>query len=206
MKKFFFIWLFIPFISFCQNDNEFKLQNVSQKNRNDFCISKMDCFYIENTIDEFDEVGMFYYILYYSYGESENKQAVDSIDDSSLLYDSLYSFKSQKDNSHVVFWEIGGEYGPSFFTYYIRDGKLTKIGKWIMVEPCDTCDYFGYSLNDIKILQRDNDIEFLFLKETEFIVERESFKYDNWGVFKAGELIVSFNTVDGTVKRVEKRE
>ena len=208
MKRFFFIWLFIPFISYCQNDNEFRLQSVSQDDWDNFCISKMDCFSIENTIDDFDEIGMFYYILYYSYGKSKNKQAVDSVDDTSLLYGNLlYSFNSQKDNSHIVLWKIDGEHVPLFYLYYIKNGKLIKIGEWLITEPCDTCDGLDYSISDIRIFHKNDKIEFLFLKETSFGIYKElskSLDFDDWGTFKAGELVVSFNIVDGTVRRVEK--
>jgi len=200
MKRFFLIWLFIPFISYCQNDHEFKLQNVSQKYWDDFCISKMDCFSLS-----FDTVYFDYCILFYSY-EEKKKQMIDTVF-SQMLYDyPLSSFESQANNSHVVFWEIGGEHGPFFYAYYIKDGKLTKIGKWIMVEPCDTCDYFDYSLNDIRIFHKNDEIEFLFLKETSFFVGNENYDYDDWGLFKAGELVVSFNIANGTVRRVEKRK
>jgi len=203
MKKSLFVFFFIPFISYCQIDNEFKVQNVSQDNWDNFCISKMDCFDLS-----FGRVPTDYCILFYSYEENK-KQMIDTVFSQMLYAYPLYSFKSQQDNSYVVLWKIGGEYGPIFYYYYLKDGNLMKIGEWNFLEPCNTCDYFDYSLNDIRIFYKNDEIEFLFLKETSFGVYKDlskSFDYDYWGVFKAGELVVSFNPVDGTVKRVEKRE
>jgi len=207
MKRFFFIWLFIPFISYCQNDNEFKLQNIKEIEwKKNICISKDDCFYLKPDRE------LFYVFLYYSH-RNEIKQMIDSAEYNSLLYgDQLCSFEYQRDNSHVVLWEIQGEYSPTFYFYYLKDGNIMKIGEWDFFEPCDTCDVFHYSVNDIRIFHKNDEIEFLFLKETRFFAGKENYDYDydydynDWGLFKAGELVVSFNIGDGTVRRVEKRK
>jgi len=201
MKKILFILSLIPFISYCQTDNEFKLQNVSQLDWGNFCISKVDCFDLS-----FDPVFFDYCILYYSHG-SEKKQMVDTVFSQMLYGSSLSSFKSEKDNSYIVLWKIEGEFAPSFYIYYIKDGKLLKIGEWGINEPCDTCDDLDYSVKDIRIFKKNDEIEFTFLKDTNFMVFNElSLDYDDWGLFKAGKLVVSFNIVDGSLKKIGKNK
>ena len=72
--------------------------------------------------------------------------------------------------------------------------------------PCDTCDSGDYSVKDIIIHKKNDEIEFSFLKDANFEVITEDYDYDDWGEFKAGELKVSFNIVDETVKRVIEME
>jgi hypothetical protein len=120
-----------------------------------------------------------------------------------MLYGStLNSFKSTKDNSYIVFWKIEMEFAPLFYVYYIKDGKLMKIGEWEIIAPCDTCDTGDYSVEDIQIFQKDEKIEFLFLKEIRFVNFSTYYDSELWGTFETGELTIAFNLVDGTLKRV----
>ena len=198
MKKVFFILLFIPLISYCQNDNEYRFQNVSQLDWDNYCISRMDCFDLSFDIN--------YCILLYTHGK-EKKQMIDTVFSQMLYGSTLNSFKSQKDNYYLVLWKIEGEFVPTFYAYYVKDGKIMKIGEWVLFVPCKTCETVNYLIEDIKIFQNDDEIEFIFLKETSFVAYKDlskSLDHEDWGSFQAGELIVSFNIVDGTVKRVEK--
>jgi hypothetical protein len=200
MKKIHLILFLIPLISYCQTDNEYKLQKTSHSDWDQFCISKIDCFNLN-----YDAVSFDYCMLYFSHG-SEKKQMVDTVFSQMLYGSTLNSFKSTKDNSYIVLWKIEMEFVPLFYAYYINDGKLIKIGEWTIYVPCDTCDAGDYKVENIRIHQKDKEIEFSFLKDTRFFVNKENFKYDDWGTFKAGELKVSFNIVDETVKRVIERE
>jgi hypothetical protein len=194
MKKIHIILFLIPFISYCQTDHEFKLQNVSKLGGENYCISKMD--YFSRSIDTND----FMLTLYYSNKKYGNKECIETMDWSNLQYGStLNCFKSEKNNSYIVLWKIDGEYSPLLYAYYIKDGKLIKIGEWGVSEPCVTCNALDYSIKDIRIYQRNDEIEFLFLKDTKFVVFKDlskNLEHDDWGVFKAGKLIVSFNLSD----------
>ena len=201
MKKIFFILFLIPIISYCQTDTEFKLQNsIVVKWEKNIHITKNDYFLLN------DDTSNFCSIMLYSYGGSGKKQAIDSIDYSGLLYGStLNSFKNENDNSHVVLWKVDGEYNPFFYIYYIKDGKLMKIGEWVIYEPPGEIlpDRLDYSVKNIRIYKINDEIEFSFLKDVEFMVYRENHNYDEWGTFKAGKLTVSFNIIDGSIKEIK---
>jgi len=209
MKRCFFILVFIPFISYCQTNTEFKLQNSFPVGWGKNCISKIDCFYLSldsALVFDDDDIYDYYYTLYYSYG-NENMQQIVTGDWSDLGYSlTLHSFKSEKGNSYIVFWKKEFEFSPVFDVYYIINGMVLKIGEWgvaisRIVHNCEFCDY---SVEDIRITQKNNEIEFSFLKEMQFTVINEEYDYDDWGTFKAGELTVSFSIIDGTVNRVER--
>jgi len=210
MKKLFFILLFIPLVLYCQTDSEFKLQNSMSVEWGKNCINEIDCFYLNidsALIFDNDDYDYYYYTIYYSYG-NESKQVIDSANRNDLGYDlTLYSFKSQRDNSYVVFFEFEYEHFSSFIVSYIRERKLMRIGEWIIYSPCDTCDRASYNIENIHLYQKKDEIEFSSLKDVEFLDYRNN-KYhwesNDWVSFQAGELIVSFNIVDGTVKKVEK--
>ena len=210
MKRLFFIWFFIPLISYCQTDSEFILQNSISVEWGKNCISEIDCFYLSldsALIFDDDDIYDYYYTLYYSY-ENERKQEIDSGNWDDLGYDlTLYSFKSQRDNSYVVFLEFEYEHFSSLMAYYIRERKLMRIGKWIIYLPCDTCERADYNIENHYLYQKNDEIEFYSLKDVEFL-DYSNKKYhwesNDWVSYKAGELIISFNIIDGTVKRVEK--
>jgi hypothetical protein len=65
-------------------------------------------------------------------------------------------------------------------------------------------DYLDYSVKDIRIHQKNDEIEFSFLKDMQFTVITDEYKYDTWGSFKAGELLISFNITDMKLKKIEK--
>jgi len=198
MKKIYIILFFIPFISCCQTDTEFILQKkLLFEWGKDYCISKNDCFFLD-----MDTNGVI--IMSYSSERYKNKQAIDSIDDAGLYGTALYSFQNETDNSYVVLWKNEGEYNPYFNIYYLSKGKVVKIGEWMILIPhiVYNCEYCDYSAEDILIHQKNNEIEFSFLNDTDFVILREYSNYDDWGTFKAGKLKVSFNIVDGTVKKV----
>jgi hypothetical protein len=125
-----------------------------------------------------------------------------------MLYGSILNiFKNEKDNSYVVIWKIDGEFVPAFYLYFIKDGKLKKIGEWEIIElPGEIFpDYLDYAVNDIYISKKNDEIEFSFLKDVKFIVFRENFRYsDDWGIFEADKLKISFNIVNGMLKKIEK--
>jgi hypothetical protein len=205
MKRLFFILFFIPFVSYCQTDNEFMFQRTFSNQWGYDCISEIDCFYSTYIFNDDDN----YYTLYYSYG-NESWQAIDSIDPSGFYSSSLFGFKNEIENSYIVLWKNESEYSPFFNVYYILEGKIVKIGEWeISVLAIEYhCEYCDYSMEDIRIYQRNNEIEFSFLKNMVFGDFSEN-KYNddwNWTSYQAGELILSFNIVDGTVKKVIERE
>jgi len=210
MKRFFFIWLFIPFISCCQTSSEYKLQNSILVEWGKNCISEIGCFYLtldSTLVFDDDDIYDYYYTLYYSY-RNINKQVVATGDWIGLAYGSTLSgFKSEKENSYVVIWKVDGEFLPLFYVYYIKNDRIMKIGEWGIIEPCDNCDTGDYLVEEIRIHQRDEKLEFSFLKEMSFVVYKDLSKsliYDDWGSFKAGGLIISFNIIDGTVKKIAK--
>lgn len=209
MKKIFFILFFIPFISYCQSDTEFKLQNSISVEWGKNCISQMDCFYLSLdsalTFSD-DDIYDYYYILYYSYGK-ENRKTIATGDFSDLGYDiTLNIFKNETNNSYVVIWKIEMEYVPSFYVCYIRDGIIMKIGEWGIAIPYIEyhCEYCDYAIEDIRIHQRDNEIEFSFLKNMNFVNLSTDIYNDDWVLYKAGNLKISFNIVDGLLKVIEK--
>jgi hypothetical protein len=206
MKNIFLILFLIPFITHSQNSIEYKLQKSFSDQEEKNCISKMDCFYSTLISNDDDDV---YYTLYYSYG-NENWQAIDSVDPAGFYESALYSFQNETENSYVVLWENDSEYNPFFYIYYLSKGNIVKIGVWGIHEPPGEVlpDYLDYSVEDIQIHQKNNEIEFLFLKNVTFAIIPENYDFgdDDWGTFKAGELKVSFNIVDETVKRVIEKE
>ena len=116
---------------------------------------------------------------------------------------SLNSFKHEKNNSHVVLFRMEGEYIYTFYIYYINEGKIMKIGEWGVAVPYDkyNCEFCDYSIEDIQIHQRNDNIEFLFLTDARFFVEGDH--YEDWGTFDAGELKVAFNITDGTIRKIK---
>jgi len=201
MKRLFFIWFFIPLISYCQTDSEFKLQNSISVEWGKNCINEMDCFYLSLDTNEY------VYSLYYSF-ENENMKQIATGDWTELVYSAdLHSFQNENANSYIVLWEKANEYNPFFTIFYLFDGKIVKIGEWgIAISRIDYyCEFCDYSVEDIRITQKNDEIEFSFLKDIGFmIVTKEYYDYDDWELFKAGELIISYNIVDGMVKRIEK--
>jgi len=129
--------------------------------------------------------------MYYLYG-NENKQFIDSIEIDGYG-STLYSFKSEKNNSYVVLWKIEHEYSPTFKAYYLVNGNLVKIGYWGIFTPCDNCDTQDYPIEYIRIFQRDDTIEISFLKDAEFIDYSENSYNEKWTLYKAGTLAHSFN-------------
>jgi hypothetical protein len=105
-----------------------------------------------------------------------------------------------------VIWKRESEFAPSFYIYYITYGKLIKIGEWVIYEPNGELlpDYFDYSIDNIRIHQKNNEIEFSFLKNMDFIDTSADNYNEDWVSYQAGELILSFNITNGTRKRVEK--
>jgi len=199
MRKLFFILCFIPFISYCQTNSEFILQKSFSGQRGNHCITNNDCFHLSP-----DNPNNISRTIFYTYEQDKNKQAIDTIDYAQIYGLILYSFKNEKDNSYVVSWKFEDEYVPTFFTYYIKDGKLMKIGNWIIAIPYNKygCEYCDYSIEDIRIHQRDDEIEFSFLKDMRFI-DLKNYDYDDWGAFEAGELILSFNIVSGELRVIK---
>jgi len=205
MKKMYLIFLFIPFISCCQSDSEFIFQNSFpvKWDEDNICISKEDCFLFTNIPNDYKM------IIFYSNEKYNKKQLIDTLYWADFPYKStLNIYKSEKYDSYIVLWKNDYEHSPIFDVYYIKYGKLIQIGCWIINTPYpinEITDFLDYSVKNIRIRQKRNTVEFSFSKDMAFI-DYSKEKNDNWGSFKAGELILSFNTVDGTVKRVEKRE
>jgi len=120
----------------------------------------------------------------------------------------LYSFKSQKSDSYVIVWKIEHEHYPTFNTYYVKDGKILKIGEWGIFTPPladEYYDYFDYSVEDIRIHQKNDEIGISFLKDIEFVDYSEGYSND-WTSYKAGTFTLSFNVVSGEVRRIESGE
>jgi len=140
----------------------------------------MDCLYLtldstfafsKNGINYYDD----YYYLYYSYG-NEHRQIIDSIDPAGIYTSMLYGFKNEIGNSYVFLWKMESEYNPYFNAYYISKGKIVKIGEWKMAVPYVeyNCEYCDYSIEDIRIHQRDDEIEFSFLRNMSFVCKIRS--------------------------------
>ena len=201
MRNFFFILLLLPVISQCQTDSEFVFQHSTTVEFNkEKYITKNDCFLFELDTSNFSVT------IYYSFRRDGNKQTLETMDISDLTYGSnLNSYKNETDNSYIVIWKRESEYVPSFYVYYIKEGNLMRIGEWRITEPCDTCDSGDYSIENIRIYQKSNEIEFLFIKDIRFVVFKEDYHYDDFGTFKAEKLIVSFNLSDGSLKLKEKK-
>jgi len=198
MKKIFLFLFLIPYISYCQTYSDYLLQKSKKVDWNEtICTSEKNCFYVISDKD------LFFEFLYYLYGKDGNKQLIDSswIDG---YGSTLHSYFSQKNTSYVVLWEIEGEHFPTFNSYYLKDGKIIKIGEWGISSFCETCDYSGYLIGNIRVYQYDEEIQFSFLEDLAFLDLKKG-NYDDWGLFAGGELIVSFNIADGTVKKVDKR-
>jgi len=201
MKRFYFILFLFPFIVFCQSDTEFKLQRsvIFEWGKNN-CITNNDCFYINSV-----PVDVACYLLYYSY-QGEEKQMIDTVF-SFILYDLILNrYENEKDNSYVILLKIEEEHYPTFYVYHINNGKLKIIGKWVIYEPPGEVlpDYLDYSIEDIRIHQREDEIEFSFLKDMNFVdLSADIYNYD-WVLYKAGELIISFNIVDETLRLIER--
>jgi len=210
MKRIFVICLFFPLISCSQTSSVFNLQNSIPLEWGKNCISEMDCFYLSLDsvlVFDDDDIYDYNYNLNYSYGNNE-KQIVASGDFDDLLYGStLNSFRCEKDNSNIVFLKIHYEYLATFKVYYLKNGKLLMIGDWGINTPLPSkkmLDNLDYSIEHIRIHQKNDVIEFSFIKDVQFKIIKENNNFDDWGTFKAGELIVSFNTVDGLLKRIDK--
>jgi len=211
MKKSFFIWFLIPFISCCQTNSEFVYKNSVPVEWGKTCISEVDCFYLSldsTLVFDDDDIYDYNYSLYYSYG-NKKKQQIDSGYWSDLGYSlTLHSFMFEKNNSYVVLWESEYE-SYSFFTiYYLYQGMIVKIGVWgfSISRIIYGCEYCNYPVEDIRIINKDNEIEFSFVKDVDFMVITEDFDFDHWGTFDAGELTVSFNINDGMIRKVEKKK
>ena len=211
MKNLFFILFLIPFISFCQADSEFVFKDSISVDWGKNCISKMDCFFLnlDSTLLFNDEdIYEYYYTLYYLC-ENGNKQTMATGYWEDLGYNvTLYSFQSEKNKSYVVLWKFEFEYNPYFNAYYIHNGKILKIGEWGIAVPYTeyNCEYCDYSVEDIRIYQRDNEIEFSFLKNMNFIDTSVDINNYDWISYKAGELVLSFNILNESLKVIEKNK
>jgi len=200
MKNLLFILFFTPFISYCQVDSEFKLQKNFSEKDDKICITKNDCFSFSTNTDEV------ILTICYTNEQSGNKQTIDSMDISGIYDLTLHSFQSEKDGSSVVLLELETEYHPYFNAYYISKGKIVKIGEWGIAIPYIEyrCEYCGYSVEDIQINQRDGEIVFAFLKNMDFFDNSTGINNNGWVLYKAGELVLSFNIVDKSLKVIEK--
>jgi len=186
MKNVRFLLFLFSFISCDATDSEFRFQNSFPVGKDSNCISAKDCFSLDNDSN-------FFYTMCYSHNNG-NKQSIDTVNDTDLLYGStLNSFKLQENNSYVILWKIKHEFTPSFNAYYVRNGKIIKIGEWGMFTPCETCDIQDYSIEDVLIYQRNGKIEFLFSKDVEYIDYGEDIYRNNWVSYKAGTLTFSFD-------------
>ena len=184
MKKVCYLFFLFSFVSCYQNDLEFKLQNSFSVEGDSNYISEKDCFYFCT------DSNLFSLTMYYSYGKYGDKQMIDTMDYTDMQYGStLNSFKSEKNNSYVVLWKIKHEFSPIFKVYYVRDGKLIKMGVLTIYTPCETCDYLDYSIEDMQIFQKNNEIKISFLKNIYYwdTEKNEGTLYD------AETLILSFN-------------
>ena len=184
-----FILLFVSLISCGRTGSEFEFQDSFQVNSGEtICINTNDCFHFGA------DSSFCYSIMSYSY---ENKRTVDTLD-YTIYGATLNSFKSQEDSSYVVLLKIEREFHPTYNLYYIKDEKLIKIGELEIFTPCETCDTFDYSIEDIRIFRRDKEIEFDFSKDANYLDTEEG----NWNLYKAGTLKLSFNIVAGSLKKV----
>jgi len=202
MKKLFFILFFVPLISYCQTDSEFILQkSIGFGGVGNNCITNNDCF----SLSPFDFPNNFYRTIFYTYKQEANKQVIDSISDD--FYNiKLNSFKHEKNNSYVILLRMESEYISTFYIYYIKEGKIMKIGIWDVLVPYEkyNCEFCGYSIEDFRIHQRNDDIEFSFLKDVRFFVWKDHHgNSEDWGTYNAGELKVAFNIADGTIREIK---
>ena len=183
MRNYFILCLF-SFVSCSELDSKFEIQNsFSLNNESDICISTEDCFSC------ISDSNLFYKIMHYSYGGSEEKKQIVDTVEFTPYFSTLHSFKSQKNNSYVVLWKIESEFIPIFNAYYIKDGVLMKLGEFKVYLPCESCDVFDYSIENIQIRQRNKEIEFLFLKDL-YYMDRN---IDAWTLYKARALMLHFN-------------
>ena len=192
MARVYFLLFLLPFISCININSEFELQeSFSVSLENSICINAKDCFFCVS------DSSLFYETMYYSQGGSENNQKIDAVE--FIHYSStLYSFKSQKSSSYVVLWKIEREFTPIFNAYYINEGKLMKIGELGIYMPCDTCDTFDYSIQDIRIFQRDKEIMLSFLKDIYYMDKSTNI----WTLYDTETLKLSFNIVNGLLSNV----
>jgi hypothetical protein len=198
MKELYFIILLFFFVSCNKDNSEFKIQKSFTVRLGNNFITPQDCFCLSS-----DSVS-FSFILYYSYGEQRYKSAIDTFDYSDIQYGAkLYGFKSSVNNSNVVLLKIENEFFPTFKVYYVKEGKLIKIGYWGVFTPCDTCDFQDYLIEDIRIFQRNNKIVFLFLEDVKYL-NYENLHNDSWEFFKAKTLMLPFNINAKSLKN--KRE
>ena len=190
MVRIYFILLLLPFASCGQANFEFKLQNSFLVDlKTPVCINKNDCFCFSS------DSNVFYLMMYYPDANCEKKKLVDTVEFSP--YEStIHSFKSQKNNTYVVLWEIEYEYFPVILAYYIVEGKLVRIGELEISLPCQSCESFEYPIKDIKILQAKDEIEISFLKDIKYKENNE------WKLFKAGDLKYSFNIKTKKLKHI----
>lgn len=174
MKNIWIILFFIAFASCGQVHSEFKLQNSYQvSTKSPVCINAKNCFYFQS--DDY----LNYLIIHYSDVKSAHKVLLDSIEFSPYA-STLHSFKSKIDSSYVVLWETKYEYFPIILAYYLKGGKVVKIGELEISLPCNGCESFEYPIKEILITQTNKEIEFSFLKDVNFwnqeINERQIFK------------------------------
>jgi hypothetical protein len=198
MKKILFLLFIIPFSSYCQDNLEFKLKFSKKVDlEKTICISKNDYFCVET------DKGLYFEYLYYLQSNGENRQIIDSswIDG---YGSTIHCFMSENNDSYVVLWEWEGEHFPVFNIYYFKDKLLIKVGEWGIIKPCKTCDYSGYYVKDIQINKRNDEIIFLFLKNVEFLDLTENLFNGDWMFIKAKDLMLSFNIIDGTLKRTKR--
>ena len=121
---------------------------------------------------------VFYLMMYYPDAKCEKKKLVDTVEFSP--YESkIHSFKSQKNNTYVVLWEIEYEYFPVILAYYIVEGKLVRIGELEISLPCQSCESFEYPIKDIKYKENNE-----------------------WKLFKTGDLKYRFNIETKELKHI----
>lgn len=182
MKTYFILFL-LHLFACAQPTDKFKLIGsfpVSKKSP--ICINEKNCFCFRN------DSSVYHLIMYQSNINCQQIELVDSVDFSPYK-STLHSFKSEKNNSFVIFWETEYEYFPAVLAYYFNEGKLLKIGEFQVSLPCQICESYNYPLQDIQIIQNHEDIEITFLKDINYKQGKE----DKLKLFKPGSLKYSFN-------------
>lgn len=175
--------ILLLFASCSEISTKFYLQkSFTTDLENPNCFNDKSCFCFSGD-DELD-----FLKISYSVSTCQDKELIDSVEYSP--YESMmYVYNAQKNNSCFILWETLYEYFPVILSYYVSDGKLTKVGEMNISLPCDSCEKLEYPLSEVDIVQINQEIVISFIREVNY---REN-NSGNWEVFSPGTLKFYFD-------------
>ena len=109
------------------------------------------------------EKEMFFLNYCFNYISQNSFLKIDSTEYSPCKSE-IFAYKSKVFNDKILIWVTEYEFTSNIHLLYIKDNKITNIGRLPVQNTCRECDDRIYPIKKIRITETESNIKFSFLQ------------------------------------------